>query len=140
MLPSHLLTDVVRSGDVADFPGVFAGEGHRAPWGSVYGGAVRSYLAVPVVSREGDVLGSFAFSHAKPDIFTERDEQLALGIAAQAAAAIENARLYRNVRDMAVRLQRSLLPPEVPDIDTLEIACRYLPGARGTQVRVTGST
>ncbi|MGA4539291.1 SpoIIE family protein phosphatase [Uniformispora flossi] len=134
LLPSHLLTDVVRSGDVADFPGVFAGEGHRAPWGSAYGGGVRSYLAVPVVSREGDVLGSFAFSHAKPDVFTERDEQLALGIAAQAAAAIENARLYRNVRDMAVRLQRSLLPPEVPDIDTLEIACRYLPGARGTQV------
>jgi serine phosphatase RsbU (regulator of sigma subunit) len=134
LLPSHLLTDVVRLGDVEDFPGVFAGEGHRAPWGSAYGGAVRSYLAVPVVSREGDVLGSFAFSHAKPEIFTERDEQLALGIAAQAAAAIENARLYRNVRDMAVRLQRSLLPPEVPDIDTLEIACRYLPGARGTQV------
>ncbi|HSA48775.1 MAG TPA: SpoIIE family protein phosphatase [Yinghuangia sp.] len=128
---AHLAVDVVRCGDVADHPGAW----HLAPVADDPDApAVRSYLAVPVVSRTGEGLGSFAFSHSKPDIFTERDEQLALGIASQAASAIENARLYRSVRDTAVRLQRSLLPPELPDIETLEIACRYLPGARGSQV------
>ncbi|MDI2129178.1 ATP-binding SpoIIE family protein phosphatase [Yinghuangia seranimata] len=128
---AHVAASVVRCGDLADYPG----RGHQAPvaW-SPDALPVRSYMAVPVVSRGGEPLGSFAFSHSKPDIFTERDEQLALGIAAQAASAIENARLYRRERDTAVRLQRSLLPPELPDIDTLEVACRYLPGARGTQV------
>ncbi|MGW0665302.1 ATP-binding SpoIIE family protein phosphatase [Streptodolium elevatio] len=128
---AHLGADVVRSGDVAEHPGRW----HPAPVADDPEALpVRSYLGVPVVSREGKGLGAFAFSHSKPDIFTERDEQLALGIASQAAAAIENARLYRSVRDTAVRLQRSLLPPELPDIEALEIACRYLPGARGSQV------
>ncbi|MCF2532237.1 ATP-binding SpoIIE family protein phosphatase [Yinghuangia soli] len=128
---AHLASDVVRCGDVAEHPGRW----HQAPVAEDPAALpVRSYLCVPVVNRDGEALGSFAFAHSKPDIFTERDEQLALGIAAQAAAAIENARLYRSVRDTAVRLQRSLLPPELPDIDTLEIACRYLPGARGSQV------
>lgn len=128
---AHLAEDVVRSGDVAEHPGRW----HSAPVAvDPEALPVRSYLGVPVVSREGQGLGAFAFSHSKPDIFTERDEQLALGIASQAAAAIENARLYRSVRDTAVRLQRSLLPAELPDIEALEIACRYLPGARGSQV------
>ncbi|WP_436771268.1 SpoIIE family protein phosphatase [Yinghuangia sp. YIM S09857] len=131
LTPAHLAEDVVRSGDVAEHPGRW----HAAPVAvDPEALPVRSYLGVPVVSREGKGLGAFAFSHSKPDIFTERDEQLALGIASQAAAAIENARLYRSVRDTAVRLQRSLLPPELPDIEALEIACRYLPGARGSQV------
>ncbi|WTX00036.1 SpoIIE family protein phosphatase [Streptomycetaceae bacterium NBC_01309] len=128
---AHLAEAVVRSGDVAEHPGRW----HPAPVAADPEALpVRSYLGVPVVSREGKGLGTFAFSHSKPDIFTERDEQLALGIASQAAAAIENARLYRSVRDTAVRLQRSLLPTELPDIEALEIACRYLPGARGSQV------
>ncbi|UGQ12248.1 SpoIIE family protein phosphatase [Yinghuangia sp. ASG 101] len=128
---AHLAVDTVRCRDVADHPG----EWHRAPLAEdAEAPTVRSYLAVPVVSRTGERVGSFAFSHSKPDIFTQRDEQLALGIASQAASAIENARLYRSVADTAVRLQRSLLPPELPDIETLEIACRYLPGARGSQV------
>ncbi len=128
---AHLAVDTVRCGDVADHPGAW----HRAPRAvDPQTPAVRSYLAVPVVSRTGERVGSFAFSHSKPDIFTERDEQLALGIASQAASAIENARLSRNIADIAVRLQRSLLPPELPDIETLEIACRYLPGARGSKV------
>lgn len=131
LTPSHLADALVRCRDVLEHPGGW----HRAPVAVAPGAlAVRSYLAVPVVSRKGEGLGSFAFSHSQPDIFTERDEQLALGIASQAATAIENARLYQNVRETAVRLQRLLLPPELPDIETLEIACRYLPGARGSQV------
>jgi PAS domain S-box-containing protein len=55
---------------------------------------VRSYLAVPVVSRSGEVVGSLYFGHPEPDMFTERTERIIGGIAAQAAVAIDNARLY----------------------------------------------
>ncbi|HYG75133.1 MAG TPA: PAS domain S-box protein [Planctomycetota bacterium] len=55
---------------------------------------VRSYLAVPVISRSGEVLGGLFFGHPLPNMFTERVERLILGISGQAATAIDNARLY----------------------------------------------
>jgi PAS domain S-box-containing protein len=57
---------------------------------------VRSYLAVPVISRSGDVLGGLVLGHAEPGAFSDRSEQIVTGIAAQAAIAIDNARLYRH--------------------------------------------
>ncbi len=56
---------------------------------------VVSHLAVPVVSRSGEVLGGLFFGHANKDVFTERAESLVAGIAAQAASAIDNARLFQ---------------------------------------------
>ncbi|HLO40037.1 MAG TPA: ATP-binding protein, partial [Phycisphaerales bacterium] len=55
---------------------------------------VRSYLAAPVVSRGGEVIGGLFFGHPEPGIFTERAERIAAGLASQAAVAIDNARLY----------------------------------------------
>ncbi len=55
---------------------------------------VRSYLAVPVRSRTGDILGGLFFGHPETGVFNYRAERLVAGIAAQAAAAIDNARLY----------------------------------------------
>jgi PAS domain S-box-containing protein len=55
---------------------------------------VRSYLAVPVISRSGEVIGGLFFGHPQPGVFTARAEQLVSGIAAHAAVAIDNARLY----------------------------------------------
>ena len=56
---------------------------------------VRSYLAAPVISRSGEVLGGLFFAHPEASIFTERSERLLMGIAAQAAMAIDNGRLYQ---------------------------------------------
>jgi two-component sensor histidine kinase/DNA-binding response OmpR family regulator len=56
---------------------------------------VVSYLAVPVISRSGDVLGGLFFGPERPGVFTERVERLVAGIAAQASIAIDNARLFR---------------------------------------------
>ena len=53
--------------------------------------AVRSYLAVR--TRTGDHLGVMLFGHPDPDVFTPYNESQLLTIAAQACAAIENARL-----------------------------------------------
>jgi signal transduction histidine kinase len=55
---------------------------------------VCSYLAIPVVSRSGEVLGGLLFGHSKADVFTESAERVIVGLAAQAAIAIDNARLF----------------------------------------------
>jgi PAS domain S-box-containing protein len=55
---------------------------------------VTSYLAVPVVSRSGEVLGGLFFGHPEPGVFTERAARIIEGLAAQAAVAIDNARLF----------------------------------------------
>ena len=67
---------------------------------------VRSYLAVPVVSRSGEVLGGLFFGHSRPGVFTARAERILVGIAAQAAIAIDNARLYEaSQHELAARRQ-----------------------------------
>jgi PAS domain S-box-containing protein len=68
---------------------------------------VSSYLAVPVVARSGEVLGGLFFGHASPCMFSERHEQLAVGLSNWAAVAIENARLYRESQAAAEIVQRS---------------------------------
>ncbi len=57
-----------------------------------------SYLAAPVISRGGNVLGGLFFGHREPDVFDERAERIVQGIAAQAAVAIDNAHLFEAVR------------------------------------------
>jgi PAS domain S-box-containing protein len=80
--------------------------GHNAPYQGMPAGhlPVRSYLAVPVVSRSGEVLGGLFFGHAEPGLFTERHERIVVGIAAQATVAIDNARLYGQVKETEGRL------------------------------------
>jgi PAS domain S-box-containing protein len=55
---------------------------------------VTSYLAVPVVSRSGEVYGGLFFGHPEKGVFTERDARIIEGLAAQAAVAMDNARLF----------------------------------------------
>lgn len=56
--------------------------------------ALRAYLAVPVVSGSGQVLGDLFFCHDAPDAFSARTERIVAGVAAQAAVALDNARLH----------------------------------------------
>jgi PAS domain S-box-containing protein len=79
----------VRSGDITKDPRY----GKMAPHPGMPT-EVRSYLAVPVIARSGEVLGGLFFAHPEPDVFTERSERLVVGVAAQAAVAMDNARLY----------------------------------------------
>ncbi len=54
---------------------------------------VTSYLAVPVVSRTGEVIGGLFLGHEQAGVFPERLEPIMAGVAAQLAIAIDNARL-----------------------------------------------
>jgi PAS domain S-box-containing protein len=55
---------------------------------------VTSYLAVPVISRTGEVYGGLFFGHPDRGVFTGRAARVVEGLAAQAAVAMDNARLY----------------------------------------------
>lgn len=81
--------------------------GHSEPYYGMPPGhlPVHSYLAVPVVSRSGEVLGGLFYGHAQPGIFTEKAERLVEGIARQAAIAIDNANLFRAVNRQKGELQ-----------------------------------
>lgn len=94
--PTFRGVGVVRSDDITadprygkNTPRVGMPEGHLP---------VRSYLAVPVMSRSGQVLGGLFFGHSSIGIFTEKSEQLLVGLAGQAAVAVDNAHLHHSAQ------------------------------------------
>jgi PAS domain S-box-containing protein len=68
---------------------------------------VRSYLAAPVVSRSKEVLGGLFFGHVETGRFTATHEEILKGIAAQAAIAMDNARLFEQGQWAQAALKRS---------------------------------
>ena len=113
--PTFSGSGVVRLDDVQQDPRY----GRNAPHNGMPQGhlPVRSYLAVPVKSRSGEVLGGLFFGHEQVGVFTERAERLAVGIAAQAAIALDNARLYQQVQ-RAVQTRDEFLAAAAHDLKT----------------------
>jgi PAS domain S-box-containing protein len=68
---------------------------------------VVSYLAVPVVSRTGDVYGGLFFGDPKEGVFTERAARIVEGLATQAAVAMDNARLYEAAQRARAEAERA---------------------------------
>jgi PAS domain S-box-containing protein len=96
---------IVRSADITQDPRYGKNAPHKGlPEGHL---PVRSYLAVPVISRAGEVIGGLLFGHPEPGVFTELSERLASGIAAQAAIAIDNARLYKQAKAELAERERT---------------------------------
>ena len=95
---------VVRSDDITMDPRYGKNPPHKGmPEGHL---PVRSYLAVPVTSRSGEVIGGLFFAHPEPRVFGEESEQLLLGLAGQAAVAIDNARLFEAAQRANQSLER----------------------------------
>jgi signal transduction histidine kinase/GAF domain-containing protein len=65
---------------------------------------VRSFLGAPLLDSDGEVRGGLLLGHSLPDHFDDDDQNLLVGLAAQAAVALENARLYRSARTQAQEL------------------------------------
>lgn len=100
--PTFAGEGIVRSDDVTRDPRY----GQSAPYYGMPPGhlPVCSYLAVPVVSRSGEVIGGLFFGHSQPGVFTARHERVLEGLAAQAAIAIDNVRLYQAERERSEQL------------------------------------
>ena len=101
--PTFQGTGVVRSADIRTDPRY----GKNAPYAGMPPShlPVCSYLAVPVKSHTGDVLGGLFFGHPQPGKFTERAERLVVAISAQAAIAIDNARMFQALRASEAQLK-----------------------------------
>ncbi|MGE3684286.1 MAG: chemotaxis protein CheB [Bdellovibrionales bacterium] len=95
--PTFHGTGVVRSDDISKDPRY----GKNAPYYGMPQGhlPVVSYLAVPVVSRSGEVLGGLFFGHSRAGVFSGREEEIIKGLASQAAIAIDNARLFQQLKE-----------------------------------------
>ncbi|RZK00572.1 MAG: PAS domain S-box protein [Novosphingobium sp.] len=90
--PTFLGEGIVRSADIRQDPRYGLNTPHKGmPTGHL---PVVSYLAVPVVSSSGAVIGGLFFGHAEPDRFAPETESLIAAIASQSAVAIDNARLH----------------------------------------------
>jgi serine phosphatase RsbU (regulator of sigma subunit)/integral membrane sensor domain MASE1 len=93
-----------------------------------------SYLAVPL-AVEGAVIGALMLGFSDSGRHY-RHEDLAFveDIAGRAALAIENARLYERERSVALALQVSLLPRDIPTAPQVAIAVRYRAGEQDLHV------
>ena len=103
--PTFYGEGVVRSDDITRD----ARYGRMAPYHGMPDGhlPVRSYLAVPVISRSGAVLGGLFFGHEEVGVFQASHEQLATGIAGWAAVAMDNARLFEAEQRARVEAERA---------------------------------
>jgi anti-anti-sigma factor len=89
-------------------------------------------VALPL-SVGGRVLGTVTATFPTSRLFEPDERAFVLHLTDQAAAAFERAALADARRTMAETLQRSLLPGELPLVDRLAVAARYLPAVAGTQ-------
>lgn len=91
-------------------------------------------MIVPMTAR-GRIVGLMFVARPRGDVpFTEDHLALAVDLAARAGSAVDNARLFAERSGVAETLQRSLLPPRLPDVPGLELGARYRPAYAGLQV------
>lgn len=95
---------------------------------------VRGWLAAPLVAPDGSNIGLVQLSDRESGEFTDHDETVLVQLARVAAIALQNTRAYEREHQIAVTLQRSLLPDHIPSPAGTLIATRYFPGAGGTRV------
>lgn len=101
-------------------------------------------VVMPLTAR-GVTFGALSLSlqpdveHKRAGVVGEAEalvarRELVSDVAARAALALDSARLYAGQHEVAVTLQRSLLPRSLPSLPGWDLAARYLPGAAGTEV------
>jgi len=93
-----------------------------------------SAMVVPLVAR-GNVLGvlSLVSTDRSGRTYDEEDLTLAVELGQRGGLAIDNARLFTAEHNVAVALQRSLLP-RLPRVTGLRLAARYIVSADGAAV------
>ena len=107
-----------------------------------------SVVAAPLYAR-GELLGVMSLALSRLTDREERnydapDREFIGAIASRVAIAIDNSMLFETERQTALAFQKSLLPQMIPDLDGLEVACRYVPAkpletqGQGIQTQVGG--
>jgi serine phosphatase RsbU (regulator of sigma subunit)/anti-sigma regulatory factor (Ser/Thr protein kinase) len=88
---------------------------------------------LPLVARDRS-LGIFLIGRPREGALAREAVELAEDLTRRAALALDNARLYSEQLQATNALQRSLLPPELPDIPGVELAAGYEAAGEGNEV------
>lgn len=96
--------------------------------------APSSTVIVPLVGR-GAVMGALTLAR-QGSRYDDDDRRFAEELGRHIGLAVANAALFERERAVADALQQSLLPPRLPAVPGLEVACRYEPG--GSRLVVGG--
>ncbi|MGH2908847.1 MAG: SpoIIE family protein phosphatase, partial [Solirubrobacteraceae bacterium] len=99
---------------------------------------IRSAIVAPM--RVGArIIGAMSFfTSTSGRRFTDDDRGVGEQLARRAAVAVENARLYTMLADVAETLQKSLLPSPVPEVPGWEIGALYRPAPGAARIDVGG--
>ena len=94
--PTFAGKEVVRISDVREDPRY----GKNYPYLGMPPGhlSVVSYMAVPVVSKSGAVIGGLLFGHPESGMFHAEHEEMIVSIAAQAAISLDNSKLFEQIK------------------------------------------
>jgi serine phosphatase RsbU (regulator of sigma subunit) len=89
---------------------------------------LRSALVVPLTVR-GRTLGAITLIRAETEqLYGPSDLAVAEDLGRRAAAAIDNAQLHSQTRDVALQLQRAVLPENLDTVPGWQVAAHYEPG------------
>ncbi|TFV48924.1 GAF domain-containing protein [Blastococcus sp. TF02A-35] len=135
--PGAPVLRALASGQVFVIPDVAEAVGRTLPAGEVRDAfrelAPRSALTLPLAAR-GRTLGALSvYRSADRPVPDDEDVSTAHDVAGRMALALDNARLYREQRQLAEGLQRSMLTAP-PQPDHTEIVVRYHPAMAAAQV------
>ncbi|CAM5281809.1 Regulatory protein OS=Streptomyces glaucescens OX=1907 GN=SGLAU_24760 PE=4 SV=1 [Streptomyces glaucescens] len=90
-------------------------------------------VVLPLVARNR-VIGMLTLGKPTDEHFRQEILELAEDLSRRAALALDNARLYSERTAISQSLQRSLLPPELPQIDGVEVEVIYRAASEGNEV------
>ncbi|MDT9690496.1 SpoIIE family protein phosphatase [Streptomyces sp. P9(2023)] len=90
-------------------------------------------VVLPLVARNR-VIGMLTLGKPSDDHFRQEILELAEDLSRRAALALDNARLYSERMAISQSLQRSLLPPGLPQIDGVEVEVIYRAAGEGNEV------
>src|SRR5262249_55423635 len=99
----------------------------------LFAGLARSMAVLPVTLGDR-VFGAIEVLFEDETEFSSEERDCLMGIAGQAAEALDRARLYEEQRHIAHTLQESLLPRSLPDVSGAELAAVYVPAGRAASV------
>lgn len=95
---------------------------------------LRSLMVVPLTAR-GRTFGTMTFAIGESDLaYSQEDLGLAEELAGRAALSLDNARLFADRSHVARVLQRSLLPPDLPEVPGVQLAARYRAAEIGSDI------
>ncbi|MER6783816.1 SpoIIE family protein phosphatase [Streptomyces sp. NPDC000658] len=109
---------------------VASGIGPTLATASAVGGET---VVLPLVARNR-VIGMLTLGKPTDEHFRQEILELAEDLSRRAALALDNARLYSERTAISQALQRSLLPPELPSIDGVEVEVIYRAAGEGNEV------